>query len=373
MSPAVAVTFSLPSVVAGDNDAPGLCTVQLLNTLSQLHADAMNQLHAGGSPLLPRAAAAADAAVPTISHNTPYEVMRRQLLSFDPAVHLMPRLVALRRDAADEAAGGSAFDLAALERSLVASVLAVATPLQIHIHHFAYAGELQRSGQLGRLRQRVPQRPLGEATLEAIWAEVDTQQRAQALLALLEQAIAFLGALGGGGGGGGAAAEGGTEGGDGDAGTAWAQANAPLEGYARRALLLSADEWEAVSTPTLAQQVCLCHLQSLFVALDEGAPGGSVLDAVSARYREALPPDLEAALGADALRVGELLPVLHDLMSSQLVEARWPADASLKQYLAFSSDADLEEAEWFVQGFPEALELRHALSTYLLLQKREGV
>ena len=155
--------------------------------------------------------------------------------------------------------------------------------------------------------------------------------------------------------------------------TAWAQANAPLEGYARRALLLSADEWEAVSTPTLAQQVCLCHLQSLFVALDEGAPGGSVLDAVSARYREALPPELEAALGADALRVGELLPVLHDLMSSQLVEARWPADASLKQYLAFSSDADLEEAEWFVQGFPEALELRHALSTYLLLQKREGV
>ena len=146
MSPAVAVTFSLPSVVAGDNDAPGLCTVQLLNTLSQLHADAMNQLHAGGSPLLPRAAAAADAAVPTISHNTPYEVMRRQLLSFDPAVHLLPRLVALRRDAADEAAGGSAFDLAALERSLVASVLAVATPLQIHIHHFAYAGELQRSG-----------------------------------------------------------------------------------------------------------------------------------------------------------------------------------------------------------------------------------
>ena len=59
--------------------------------------------------------------------------------------------------------------------------------------------------------------------------------------------------------------------------------------------------------------------------------------------------------------------------ASQLVEARWPADASLKQYLAFSSDADLEEAEWYVQAFPEALELRHALSTYLLLQKREGV
>ena len=68
-----------PSMLAAENDAAGLCTVQLLNMLADSHNQTMEQLLAAGT--LGRAAAAADAvaAVPTISYLTPYDVARRQL------------------------------------------------------------------------------------------------------------------------------------------------------------------------------------------------------------------------------------------------------------------------------------------------------
>ena len=98
------------------------------------------------------------------------------------------------------------------------------------------------------------------------------------------------------------------------------------------------------------------------------------------RYCEPLPAELRQLLLADArLQPSELLHVLHDLMHTQLTGSNWcrtpcmpsdttshspcpplsslllsrrasylcrPADASLKQFLSFASEVDLDELDW---------------------------
>ena len=200
-----------------------------------------------------------------------------------------------------------------------------------------------------------------ESTLGAILSEVDTLERLRTLIELLEQAIGFLGALGASETGGGGC--GGTSGGGGGGG------DVRLADYALRAMLLTREAWEAAATPTIERQVCLCHLQSLFLALEDGAAGVSVEQQVSPRYAEPLPAELEAELSEPRLPPSELLPALHDLMRGQLTEASWPAEASLKQYLGFAAEQELEDAEWWPL-FPEGLQLRHALATFRHLKGR---
>jgi hypothetical protein len=356
MGPAVAVAFSLPSVIAGEQDANGLCTVQLLNTLADAHNELLEQMHVSGGQ-------AGDDALMQLSYQTPYEVARRMLISYDPSRNLAPLLVAFRRhddadadaDDADtdaEAHAMGAFDFGRIERELVHRVLAHARPLAVAAHHFQYRGEVQRTGRLSRLRQRMPQRPLPDAVLTAVWEEVDTQQRASQLLALLEQAIGFLSA---------------PLAPSADAGAA---AEQPLGGYVQEALLVSAEAWEELRTPSIERHVRLCHLQSLFMALEEGSPSGA-LERVSLRYREPLTAELEAALDDARLRPATLLPILNDLMLTQLAEGTWPADAQLKMYLSYA-DADLADAEWYEAAFPYALELRHTCACYVHVRARSA-
>jgi len=383
MSPEMCVLYALPSVVAGAQDADGLCTVQLCNVLSAAHNELMGVLQASSAAhsLLPRAAPTVDAALPTISYQSPLEVMRQQLLAYSPERDLLPLLAAYRREGAAKgkrtpkevgqsgvARGGkggkadadagapaadvdtepaaeevlSSFDLPAIERTLARNVLSRATNLLVHVHHFEYQGQLLRTGKMSMLKERVPQRPLQPALLIAICEEVDTAQKQQALLSLLEQAVAFLSALG-------------TDG----------HAEQPLREYASQVLLLSEAVWKQASTHSVEQHVMLCHLQSLLVALEEGTP--DVMQTVHPKYREPLPAHIEGTLKADVrLRRAVLLPVLHEFITAQLVEGSWPVDANLKQYLTFT-DPDLEDAEWYVHAFPDELCLCHAVATHEVL------
>ena len=209
------------------------------------------------------------------------------------------------------------------------------------------AGELQKTGRLGQLKQRVAQRPLPDAIVRAILVEVDTQQRLQALLTLLEQVISFVCVAVGGG-----------------------SAEAPLHDYATQVLLLSDEAWRDASTPTIEQQVRLCHLQALFMALEHGAPQ-SVDDELHERYKEPLPPGADALLDDPRLRRAELLPALHDLIVSQLADGAWQPGLSLKEYLGYA-DADLADAEWYEAAFPYALELRHTCACYVHLRARSA-
>ena len=351
MRPEISVLYSLPSMVAGAQDADGLCTVQLCNVLSGAHNELMDVLQGSSTALLPRSTTTSEAALPTISYQSSPEVMRQQLLSYSPSRDLLPLLAAHRIESratddpdagANEETGSSSFDLRAIERTLAHSVLSRATQLIVHVHHFEYQGELLRTGKMSALKERVPQRPLPPAILQAICEEVDTAQRQQALLALLEQAVAFLGAIGSSG-----------------------AAEQPLQEYAINVLLLSHESWEQASTHGVEQHVLSCHLQSLFVALEEGTP--DALENIHPKYRDPLPTAIEERLKVDVrIRRSVLLPVLHEFMTSQLVTGSWPADANLKQYLTFT-DPDLEDASWYVDAFPEELFLSHAAALQTVL------
>ena len=131
-------------------------------------------------------------------------------------------------------------------------------------------------------------------------------------------------------------------------------------------LLLSAEAWRDAATPTIEQQVRLCHLQALFMALEHGAPH-SVDDELHERYKEPLPPGADALLDDPRLRRAELLPALHDLIVSQLADGAWQPGLSLKEYLGYA-DVDIADADWYEAAFPEALELRHTLAVFKRLQ-----
>ena len=124
-----------------------------------------------------------------------------------------------------------------------------------------------------------------------------------------------------------------------------------------------------MSSPTLQQQVCLCHLQSLSLALEgRGGPEENLAHA----YRELLPPELEQRLRTDArLPPQPILALLHDLMAVPgLAEGTWPPDASLKEYLDLSTEEDLDDEAWYVEAFPDELELRHTLAVFQLMRTR---
>ena len=105
MSPETSVLFSLPSMVAGAQDADGLCTLQLCNVLSAAHNELMDVLLASSANLMPRAARGTDTALPTISYLSSAEVMREQLLSYSSTRDLLPLLAAHRREGAHHGAG----------------------------------------------------------------------------------------------------------------------------------------------------------------------------------------------------------------------------------------------------------------------------
>jgi len=273
-------------------------------------------------------------------------VSSKLLISYDPTRHLLPLLASLRTTGVDDS-----FDYCEIERRVVSDVLAHASEVNVHVHHFSYRGELQRTGRLGRLKARVPQRALPESTLAMVWEEVDTQLRLAALLAVLEQTATFLGAVG--------------------ASNGTGLAEQPLQKYALESLGLTDSGWAEASTPTVEQQVRLCHVQALLVALEEGASGSSALDCVALAYREPLSESLHAQLASDTrLVVSDLLPALHDLLTQQLCEANWNPVSQLKQYLAFASDVDLEEQAWYAEAFPEELTLAHSLAAYDVLRAR---
>lgn len=125
--------------------------------------------------------------------------------------------------------------------------------------------------------------------------------------------------------------------------------------------------WALLSSPslTLRHHRCYATLQSLFVALEEGTP--DAMEGVHPKYKQPLPAGLEAQLQADVrLRRVVLLPVLHEFITTQLIEGSWPTDANLKQYLTFT-DPDLDDAEWYVNAFPENLTLSHAVALHVAL------
>jgi len=119
------------------------------------------------------------------------------------------------------------------------------------------------------------------------------------------------------------------------------------------------DGTRPVLPPVLQRVAQLSHLQALYLELERGPEGGAALAGVALAYRDPLGElckDLDALTDIEPLK--DWLPVLHDLLTEQLVTDRWPANAPLGEYLGFAAGDDPPEC------FPENIQLRHALSMH---------
>ncbi|KAJ1621669.1 hypothetical protein T492DRAFT_349950 [Pavlovales sp. CCMP2436] len=321
MSPTVAVSFSLPAVhhlADGTLDANGLCTIQLLIQLANAHNALLALLGVDAAHL-----------ASTLTHRTPPVAARAALVIY-------------RREKLLEQMHAHNGDFRDAEGALRRKLLSSATPVEVVIEHYSYAGEIHRSGLFARLRARVAQRPLPVPVLDALWVELDTGRQLARLTALVEEATRFASAVGGG---------------------ADARAETPLQAFALEGLRMAASEWQACSTPSVRQHVRLCHLAALFLALEEGASGSSSLSqAVLTKYQQPLPAPLRRALldAAPLLELSLLVPALRDLLAEQLTSDAWDAGAPLKQYIVYSSEHDLEAEPWWPL-LPEQVQLAQAM------------
>ena len=232
--------------------------------------------------------------------------------------------------------------------------------MQIHIHHFAYAGELQRF-QLGRLRvtrirsgrsaRRRSARP-GQDRKSTRFKQARRRHHYRHLRDCRPSRQGSSKILGGG-----KVRRGGKPGIEGDdrgpGGAGRRPTHRPwrLEGYRAALLLLSADEWEAsTAVRPRAAGMPLCAQP----AYARGAelrvrPSGSVLDAVSARYREAgVGPSPRSSVDALARPSNPPRAARPRRRSSSRRAARRRSHSS--QPHPHQSSPTLEEAEWFFHG-----------------------
>ena len=351
MSRSTPVSFSLPSMIQGDSDAAGLCTIQLVTILQNAHTQLLEQardVHMGRFHHIRRERGLGQDSqgmeVVSLNYMTPTKLAAQMLIDYDRARDLEPLLSAFRLD------GEHSYDFKAIEATLGRKLLADKQPLTVMVHHFPYAGDMKRKGKLSSLRLRVPQQPLPKAVYQGILGEVDTQHHASQLMAHTEVAVNFLTSVGGAGSGGMAV-----------------DSNMRLEDYILRSLLVSAAEWEELTTTNISRHVRLCHVQSLVMCLEE-VTHGSPLDAVDLAYKERIPASLEreVLVAKPHLELQGLLSTFHDFLVDQLATNGFPPTESLKQYLTFA-DFDLEEEAWFQEHFPNSLQLAHAYEAYRLL------
>jgi hypothetical protein len=111
------------------------------------------------------------------------------------------------------------------------------------------------------------------------------------LVALLEDAIAFVVAA---------------------AGQGEFESDIELERCILTGLCIDQVRWAEVCCPSIAQYVCLKHLQSLFLYLEEQLTGDP-LDAVCEKYKHSLSRVLQAELreALPAIQKEKLLPMMH--------------------------------------------------------------
>ena len=396
------VAFSLPSQVQGETDAQGLCTIRLLELLQTTHNDLLISLlkskQKGAEPIedeevlevyrrdIPRRWAVApgvehapepveeanngeaeveEAAplheVPAVSYLTDRRVVQRQIIGYDRRSDLLPLLSA--SSVQSIAAGqGSAleYDMPRLEEALSAQLLGRGVvPLALSIRHFHYQGEVHAVGLLGALGASVPQAALPVSVLDQVWSEISTAHRLARLLAMLETVVRFVGSVGS---------------------SLAAAAISPtmrLETFTLEVLLILPEQTAEVLTATICSGVQLAHLASLYKGMDQRANGDPV-ERIAQSYRELLPDVLKVALetGVDgtfgAFDVGLVLGALRDLITEQLTEAVFPPDAGLAMYIGFASAVELEDEVWWEAGFPEELQLCHAMAVYRWLADRHA-
>jgi hypothetical protein len=361
MSAGVSINFSLPSMVQGANDSMGLCTIKLLQLMQNSQGEVLESLFTpparkpARSGILPvAAAAAADTSeqlkqIPGLSYLTAPLILQQQLIVYDREEHLHPLLRNFAVQGLKYGDGANLeYDFLGIQQSLANMLLSGKTPVKLQVSHYQYRGDVKNQGHLSGLNQRIAQESLPPSILDMIWTEIDTSDRLTKLMAQLEMVISFLVSI--------------------SIRSVALSAQTSLQKFVLESLLVDPQVWAEMTTHTITQQVMLCHIQSLFMSLEEKM-FGNPLDGVAQSYRENLSDQLlnDLRKSAKHLNLTELIPVMRDFMIQQLCETKWPTDANLKEYLTYvATDVLIEEQDWY-EHFPEALQLQHTYQTFTFL------
>ena len=338
LTPEAPISFSIPSVLPGEVDATGLCSIQLSGLLHRTHNMIVSNLHktvSDGQNI-------SNQPPPTLSRLSSSELSRRVLISYSTEKDLIPLLFQHRIDYVDGTVG---YDLSSIEEALASKVLCGKIPVKLQLLHFQFAGEIRQRGSLASLSNINQSSILPPSMEESIRIELDTNEQLSLLLRLLENVINFVSAMG-----------------------QHISSESSLIDF-----IESTTEQENVAsilTPTVAKYGKIEHLKSLFLFVEGLLSGGGVLHRVQSKYTKPLTEVEETALrrSIGQLHHSSVVSALRDLLVGALSgnDVHFSETESLKDYVGYQ-DMDVGNASWFEDHFPEELQLKHAVATYELL------
>ena len=342
LTPEAPISFSIPSVLPGEVDATGLCSIQLSGLLHRTHNTIVGKLHKTVSDSQNVTTAQPP---PTLSRLSSSELSRRVLISYSAKQDLVPLLFQHRIDFDDGTVG---YDLSSIEEALASKVLCGKVPVKLQLLHFQFAGEIRQRGSLASLSNIKQCSILPPSMEESIRVELDTTEQLSLLLRLLENVINFVSAMG---------------------------QNISSESSLVDFIESTTEQENIASilTPTVAKYGKIEHLRSLFLFVEGLLSGGGVLHRVQSRYTKPLTEVEETALrrSIGQLHHSSVVSALRDLLVGALSgnDVNFSETESLKDYVGYQ-DMDVGNASWFEDHFPEELQLKHTVATYELLISR---
>ena len=296
MNGSTKVVFSLPD----QSGLPGCCTIQILDKLHKAHNDVVikysETIQSDNNSHPSR-----NTNTPMVDCRTPASSLRASIIEYDREEHLLP-LVTIHsvQGLAYDEGDSISYDFPKIEQTVTARLLKDKSPINIAIRRFVYKGELAKGNTLAALGNVIPQQELQQEVKDAIGNELDTQYNTRKLLNFLEEVVEFLVSVS-----------------RGAVGEAITPPHTVLKTYAVQVMAVEKEEFERVSCLTVSDNILVCHLQSLFLFLEENA-NGSFLDKILPQYRETLSPEQrdDVVRSQAVLDMNTLLPAMREVMIS---------------------------------------------------------
>ena len=380
----IPIAFSLPSMITGSdqgNFASGMCTIRILETLVDTQNEVLRVIEKNRTsrranrikrrnnnnnntstlptdniiPLPVREDIDDTPAVPAVNYRTPSKVLNKQLIIYDREKDLLPLLRIFSDQPLHYGHGGElAYHLEKIESSLANGLLAGKRAINLCITHYHFSGDVKRMGQLPLLKKKINQDPqLPSSLKETISSEVDTQNCSLRLMQILEICIQFIVSLG-------------------SSSNSTFDGSTSLSSFVLNTVHISQDEWDEIGTTTIKKQICLKHIEALYLLLESQLncnPMDDVLDV----YCVHLTPELETSLlnAIPKLDFSVLLSELRNMLINQLTTTtvEISPETSLKEVLG--TWLLLNEEPWF-EHFPEGLNVAHIKEVYLLLSSHSA-
>ena len=265
------INFALPS-----NDAPGMCTIAILNFLAELTG---NGTH-------------------IINYLTDPAIIKQYLIDYDRELNLMPALVAFCGQTLQYGEGvGFAFNMAEIQNVIINDIFKNKLSIRIAIQQFQYIGELQSTNKLQLLNSLVPQ--VGFPA-DKIWAEIDTHDKLNEIMTQIEECVNFITTIG-----------------------------KPLDGTIKLDKYIA----ETFLKDTFSLNIELRHIKALVTYFNEQI-NGKIQNQLPLKYRAKINDDLRnfiMSFDADELKI--IYEYLYNLVSDYLVKENWNEMNDLKQYL----------------------------------------